>query len=606
MTADALAGWTGFLRAELKVDRARWIRMASMTGCATLLATVFLVFRVPLPAYGAYVAVMASQRDAATSISMSIGALVAALAAIAFSIVLYLVDVDEPALRIPAMAVVMFAAMYFSRAPRVGPILFLTGYILVVTQTLVDQIPDSEALTHLLLWLALVILCTCTLVPLVELMAGRKPSALFADGLNERVAHAAASLSAKPTHAPSISVRELATQASRLGPQALRRLAAVLQLEQIARLRSDVHARSPWQVLASRMTAAAQADAGVTHDSMDATPGDNDEALLYRTAVDLTRQLEDPSEDVGTPLAPLSAQPVHVQAVRFAFKATLAAMVCYILYSGLDWSGIRTSIITCFFVALSSTGETVHKLSLRLTGALIGGVLAGLSIVFLFPVMDDIGGFIVLFASVTLLCAWVATASPLIAYAGLQMTFAFYLGVLQDTGPTDDLTVLRDRLVGIVLGNVAMSLVFSTLWPVSTLASAKALLARIARQQARLLQAGRPVAAIDMVATATDLEEASRLTALASFDLGIAPDRRSRHPAIILPLSRVVAWSNAWLRCPPMPAPAPHAAHRLESVAQHLEGRADETPGPSVTDTGAPAPMNKAIDALEQEAMHAP
>jgi multidrug resistance protein MdtO len=606
MTADALPGWPRILRAELKLDRARWIRMASMTGCATLLATVFLVFRVPLPAYGAYVVIMASQRDVATSVTMSIGALVAATAAIAFSILLYLFDIDEPALRIPAMAVVMFGAMYLSRAPRVGPIFFLTGFVLVVTQTLVDQIPDGETLTHLLLWLALIIFCACTIVPLVELVVGRKPSALFADGLTERAAHAVAELSARTTSAPTISVRELATQASRLGPQALRRLAAVLQIEQIASLRPNNHAPLLWQALASRVMAAVKAPgAGIDPDNA-AMPLAGDEGLLYRAALDLTRQLENPSQDVGTPLAPLPGRPAHIQSVRFAFKATLAAMVCYIVYSGLDWSGIRTSIITCFFVALGSTGETVHKLSLRLTGALIGGVLAGLSIVFLFPVMDDIGGFIVLFASVTLLCTWVVTSSPLIAYAGLQMAFAFYLGVLQDVGPTDDLTVLRDRLAGIVLGNVAMSLVFATIWPVSTIASAKALLVRITRQQARLLNAGGPAAAIDVVATATDLEEVSRLTVMASFDLGLSSDRRLRHPTVAKPLSRVVAWSNAWLRCAPLAGTGTGAARRLESVAQKLEGvGADETPDSSVTDTGTPASMNQAIDALEQETMHA-
>jgi multidrug resistance protein MdtO len=571
MTADALTGWTGFLRAELKVDRARWIRMASMTLCATLLATGFLIFRVPLAAYGTYVAVMAYQRDRATSITMSIGALASAVAAIAFCILLYLGDVDEPALRVPAMALIMFGAMYFSRAARVGPVLFLTGYILVVTQTLVDQIPDSEALTHLLLWLALIVFCACTLVPLVQSITGRKPSALLADGLKERMPRAAATASSMTRSVPTISIRELATQAARLGPQAVRSLAAVLQLEQIAAIRMD-----------------------------------GEKILLGWAEIDVTRQLDHPEQDdVGTALPPLVNKPAQIQSMRFAFKATLAAMFCYILYSALDWNGIRTSIITCFFVALSSTGETVHKLSLRLSGALIGGALAGLSIVFVFPVIDDIGGFIVLFASVTLLCVWVATASPLIAYAGLQMTFAFYLGVLQDAGPTDDLTVLRDRLVGIVLGNVAMSLIFSTLWPVSTLASAKAVMARVAQRQARLLQVGRPVAAVDIVATATDLEEASRLAALASFDLGLTPDRRANRPALVMPLSRVVAWSNVWLRHADRTVPAPHAVSRLQAMAQQLEGQADATRQLTAIDPSTPEPLKSAIDALEQEMAHA-
>ena len=521
MFADRQPAWMGIVRRELRTDHARWLRMARMTGCATFLATVFLVYRVPLPAYGAYVVLMASQRDVATSITLSVGALVAATGAIALSVLLYMLDVDEPALRIPAMAVLMFGAMYLSRIPKLGPVVFLSGFLLVVTQTLVDQIPDTEALTHLLLWLLLLVACACTLVPVVELIVGRRPALVFADGLRERASRAA----------PTISLRELAAMASRLGPPALRRLSAAVQLEQVASLR----------------------------------PGTTDEAVLEHAKRMLTEQLEDPGEEPGTPLSSAPARPDRIAAVRFAFKATLAAMFCYVVYSGLDWAGLRTSIITCFFVALGSTGETIHKLGLRLSGALIGGVLAGVSIVFLFPVMDDIGGFVVLFAAVTLLCTWVATSSPLLAYAGLQMAFAFYLGVLQDAGPTDDLTVLRDRLVGIVLGNVAMSLVFSTLWPVSTMASAKAALARATGRQRRLLAADTPPAAIDVVGTAVDLEDASRLALLASFDPG--PSRRmpGQLDALLSSLRQVVTWSNVWLAAQPA-----HAEQR-ESLCKALD-----------------------------------
>jgi len=51
-------------------------------------------------------------------------------------------------------------------------------------------------------------------------------------------------------------------------------------------------------------------------------------------------------------------------------------MIVYSVYTMLDWPGLRTSIVTCFFVALGSIGETVHKLVLRLSGAIIGGLIA--------------------------------------------------------------------------------------------------------------------------------------------------------------------------------------------------------------------------------------
>src|SRR5437899_10686324 len=50
--------------------------------------------------------------------------------------------------------------------------------------------------------------------------------------------------------------------------------------------------------------------------------------------------------------------PAHV---HFALKITFAAMLCYIVYEAIDWSGIHTAFITCSFIALASTDETYYK-----------------------------------------------------------------------------------------------------------------------------------------------------------------------------------------------------------------------------------------------------
>ena len=218
------------------------------------------------------------------------------------------------------------------------------------------------------------------------------------------------------------------------------------------------------------------------------------------------------------------SNPAHWQ---FALKTTLAIMIVYGVYTMLDWPGLRTSIITCFFVALGSVGETVHKLLLRLSGAIIGGLLAGLSIVFLLPHFTDIGQLCALTAVVALFAGWVATSSERLSYAGLQIAFAFFLGLLQTDSPATDLTVLRDRVVGILLGNIVMTVVFSTLWPESAITRLRAALADAQRYTATLLSS-RVEQSANRQRTIEALTQARHWEELSRFELDLLPDRISQ------------------------------------------------------------------------------
>lgn len=110
--------------------------------------------------------------------------------------------------------------------------------------------------------------------------------------------------------------------------------------------------------------------------------------------------------------------PVHQQ---FALKTTMASVICYLVYTAMDWQDIHTAMITCYVAALGSTGETVHKLALRIVGCLIGALLGMLSLIFIVPFMSDIGQLMVLVFTALMLSAWVSSGSERIAYAGIQM-----------------------------------------------------------------------------------------------------------------------------------------------------------------------------------------
>ena len=112
------------------------------------------------------------------------------------------------------------------------------------------------------------------------------------------------------------------------------------------------------------------------------------------------------------------SNPEHV---RFAFKLTMGVMTCYFIQSLADWPSIGTCVPTCFMVALGTVGETLHKATLRIAGALVGGGLGLAAVLQLMPLMTNLGDLLLLLAPVTLLAAWIGCGTDRIAYAGVQI-----------------------------------------------------------------------------------------------------------------------------------------------------------------------------------------
>ena len=175
--------------------------------------------------------------------------------------------------------------------------------------------------------------------------------------------------------------------------------------------------------------------------------------------------IPEPMDEEGSKnifVADAISNPAYVQ---FALRGTLAAMVCYITYTALDWPGLSTSVLTCFITALSTIGSSRQKQVLRLSGAVIGGFIFGIGAqVFVLPYLDGIAGFTVLFAVVTAVAAWFATASARLSYLGVQLALAFYLINLQEFTIQTSLSIARDRVFGVLLGLVSMGLFFDLLW----------------------------------------------------------------------------------------------------------------------------------------------
>ncbi len=239
-------------------------------------------------------------------------------------------------------------------------------------------------------------------------------------------------------------------------------------------------------------------------------------------------------------------------------------MLCYLTYSLLDWPGIHTCLITCYIVSLSTVAESIEKLALRIAGCLIGAAMGLLVLIFLVPAYDSITALLLTVFLGSFAAAWVATGSPRISYVGFQIAFAFFLCVIQGPSPAFDLAIARDRVVGILFGNLVVYLIFTQVWPVSLKARIESGVANLVWQLTELARAqGRAscrAAAIEVLSVHAAVEE----------ELAVI----RYEPAEIRPSARWLTFGEDVLeRAAALEAPLFLASERDEAMAQQFADR---------------------------------
>ena len=625
-----------FLREELRPRPGRLAAVARIATCCVIVVAIGMLYQIPEPAYSAYIVFFLGRGDTAVTVRTGIGAAIAITLATILSLFFYALDAGEPALRLPLLAASCFLGMFLMRTMAIGPIAFLASFLLVVTQTLVDVIPNLEALTRFVLWLWVVVTLPIAVTVLVNLLTSPSPRQLARQSALHLLDTLANVLRHGQTHrlaqasAEALALIELRQRAELLD-HGLRGLAAIdaslietlEELISMAMLLPSTLAAEVQVGLAEACESchAMLIEGTARRDAMpasaikaafaDLAPNEGPVVVAMRLAFDrLAAGLAEragphsriaEAHEAGLFVPDAFSNPEHV---RFAIKTTIAAVSAYVIYTGADWPGIRTALITCFFVAQGTLGETLHKLTLRLGGAAIGALIGAFSIVYVLPQMTDIGDLSLLIAAVSALCAWVATSSERLAYAGMQMALAFFLGVLQGYGPATDLTVLRDRMVGIVLGNLLMSLVFSTLWPNSAAAQARMGLAAALRALAALLQFGAaPLRVGQRLAVARAVARARYLTSIAAFEIGSLGPHPARHPVAygsIDDLDRLAAAAFVVAEHRAVEAPSPSLDIQDTATAAWLKTSAD------CLAKGATLPMPTALQTAIDELVVSP
>ncbi len=486
-TQPAHLGWLDWLRRELAPSHEREVRTLIVICGAVLCVIISMALQVPQLATSAYMVFFISKETKEVTTTVGVGGIIALTIGIALSLLLYKLTYGHPELRIPAMAIVLFLGMYASRILVIGPLGFLLGFIIAVTQSIGELQPSPEKLVRDTLWIWVALAYAVGLTVVLNRLFLPKPAG-------------------PPPRLPK------------------------------------------------------------------------PKRLLVPDAF---------------------TNPAHV---RFALKVPLATMICYIIYNGIDWFGIHTAFITCTFIALESAGATLRKGILRTVGCIIGGLLALFSIIYLVPHMETIASLVVLVACVSALAGWVATGTERIAYAGLQIAFAFFYGLFQGYAPDTDLHNVRDRVVGILLGLIVTALVFHYVWPERASDRLRDILRQVFRQLAKLLVIPSRETAVKeakaksetlITEISRELGQAQREAELASFEINERQSGESvssGHLETILSraehvsaLAASLSSDSSWQEWQQLPSEAQQAESELRKVvAQRVESAAN---GDSTADT---------------------
>jgi len=494
--------------------------------CA-LTVCVVEIYQTPEPALTTYIVFFLNKEDRMTSLITNFIFLMLITFIIGFVLLVTMAVADDPMWRVVSMAAISFFFLFMASASKLRPV---GGTLALIVGSALDnlgmiQLGEEATRAFLYVWLFVAIPTGVSIV--TNLLIAPSPRRLA-----ERAIALRLEISAAMLRAPDERVRRRFSECSREG---------AVQIQSWVKLAGVEKSSSPEDIAALRQAADATVVLLSAIDVMDRNPeallpGPLRESLartLDEIAVILTAggypteiAWEVPDQGQLSPLAakiladikgavvqpaeplgldkPVQDEPkaaggffeqdafTNPDHVHYALKTTAAAMFCYVLYSLLDWPGIHTAFITCYIVSLGTTAETVEKLTLRILGCLVGAAAGTAAIVFLVPSLTSIGALMAVVFLGAYASAYVAGGSPRISYAGFQIAFAFFLCVIQGGAPAFDLTIARDRVIGILLGNLVVYLVFTNLWPVSVMKRIDPALAALLRSLGAMMTAANP------------------------------------------------------------------------------------------------------------------
>jgi multidrug resistance protein MdtO len=498
------------------------VRLALICALTTLLVEIY---QTPEPALTVYLVFFVIKPDRATSVVASVVMLLLITLIIGAVLVITMQVIDQPFWRVVAMTIISFGLLFLASASKLKPIAGTVALITAFALDLLGTAHTGETATRALLYAWLFVGIPAGACIVVNLVLGPPPRRLAEKALAHRL-----HLCAMMLRTPALDARRTFEEylhkglgeipawlkmagAEKTSPaQDIAALRQAAQSTAVIQLMVEVIVRAPERLLPETlceriaqtfedMAAILRKGGYPTDVALDDVAGETTSlplaaAVIAELQAALTHFAKPPPPEPspkpvekaagGFFLPDAFTNPAHV---RHAIKTTAAAMLCYFVYSLLDWPGIHTCLITCYIVSLGTTAETVEKLTLRILGCLVGAGAGIAAIVFLMPNVTSIGALLALVFLAALVSGWIAAGSPRISYVGFQIAFAFFLCVVQGSAPTFDMTIARDRVIGILFGNLVVALVFTLIWPSSVARRIDPALAALLRRLGAMVSA---------------------------------------------------------------------------------------------------------------------
>lgn len=545
MALAASSPWAGVARQALR-DLRPFPGRSAMTWRVALLCAIVagtaMVWKIPESAISCYLIIFLARPNGAECVGQAIGLIgLATIVVFAMAPVIQ-ATADDPMLRIAVIAGTSFAFVFLGAASQIGEIGSIIALVIAFILTLIDQVPAGQIVTRGLVYAWQMAVMPMALMIVFNLVFGTSPHRLLRQTISGRLAAAADALE-QPERARALLNRPLGEGNAEAGQQLM--LARLFHTAPKASI-DWLHGATitSYRLLLAAAALPANA-AGEIRQSLSAS------CRAAASAVRLGRRPAEPVRLAPSPVEPsveaemdaslsglaqrdggsTAALPkppffaadafTNPDYQRFALKTTGAAISCYLIYSLIDWQGIHTAMVTCYVAALGTTAETVHKLALRITGCLVGAAMGFLAILFVIPHLESVGGLMALVFCAMLVAAWVSTGNERISYAGVQIGLAFLLTILNGFSPSLSMESGRDRVIGILLGNVMIFLFFAGFWPKSAATEVRERLERslaMLSRMARLDPAERRTSLADAETIETEMAKAEDQIRLLPFE----------------------------------------------------------------------------------------